>query len=224
METIFSTTKFTEYGTSSKGLYFMKIEQRTEKDGWTITGFIDRVYDKEKKKYIYQAKDSVGNRIYADFNDLFILKNKFKENRKNLVDNAKLAQLSRIPKQQNKAQDKAITNQKGAERLNAIKNVREQKFGKEKTKEVAKQNPNVKTSENQKEKEQDLKNTEKYKDTEQGKEEKTLEQEITESNSSEEQIQEEPEQEQDLASERMEELEDIREQGDDREQDLEIDI
>ncbi|MFA6924734.1 MAG: hypothetical protein WC223_10845 [Bacteroidales bacterium] len=169
METLMSTTRITEHDRTPNGLYFWKIEQRTEKDGWIPTAYVHRVYDQGLKKYVYSARDSVGNQIYSDIHDLKTLKSKFKEDRKTLVELAKMAQMSRIPKQQNKAQDKAIANPKGAERLNAIKNVREKKDEKSKSQQISKQEQkekNIRT-----EKELDAKNIEKYNDSELLKEE-----------------------------------------------------
>lgn len=212
METKNGKTVFVEYSTANKGQHFMTIVQ-TMDHRRIIIGRIYRDYDKETKKTNYIATDFDGNKVFVDEKDLYAIKKKFIEHGQNL------AQMIPNPGAYAKQNKPFVFTQK-AERNNELKNVREKKSEKEKTKEVSKQNPNAKTNENQKEKEKDLKNTEKYKDTEKSKEvnnskENSQEQETAESNS-EAQVQEVP----DIESERMEELDDLREQGEDLEQEI----
>lgn len=215
MNLLTSKTVFIEYSSSDKGQHFMTVVQNKNHQR-IIIGRIYREYDKETKKTKYLATDFAGNQVFVDYKDLSAIKKQFVEHGDNLAMN--------VPVRPNQSRQtlKLALSQK-AERNEDLKNIREKKSEKEKTKEVSK--TNTKTNENQKEKERDLKNTEKYKDAEQGKEEANSKENVqaqgTAESNSEEKIQEEPEQ--DIASERMEELEDIREQNDDLEQDIDLD-
>ncbi len=201
-------TVFIEYSTANKGQHFMTVVQNLNHDR-IIIGRIYREYDSETKKYNYMATDFDGNKVFADYKDLYAIKKQFVEHGQSL------AQMVPNPRAYAK-QNKPFEFSQKAERKNELKNIREKKTEKDKTKEVAKQNPNEKTSPNQKEKEEDLKNTEKYKDNEQGKGEPDKEQAIQE-----EPDNNEPDNEK---SDREIELAEIREDSEDREQEQEMEL
>jgi len=220
METQKSKTVFIEYSSSEPGQHFMTVVQ-TQDHKRIIIGRIYRQYDKETKKPKYYAKDFEGNQVFANITDLYALKKGFIEHGKNLADMSKMAQLKKM-----KQPEKPVNSLQKAERASAVKNIREKKFTKDKTKNVTQNKPNEKAQNTRIEKEQDAKNTEKYKDVEQGKEQNNLkgnvpEQETAESNS-EKPIQEEPMDTE--KSSREAELESIREQGGEREQEQELEI
>ncbi|RPH33012.1 MAG: hypothetical protein EHM93_06780 [Bacteroidales bacterium] len=194
METKKGKTVFVEYSTADKGQHFMTVVQNKDHHR-IIIGRIYKEYDKENKKYEYFATDFANNQVFADYKDLHAIKKQFIEHGDNLA--------YAVPVNPNRPRhsERLISPQRD-ERATDLKGIRDKKSSKEKAKEVPRQNPDTKINEDQKEKEQDLKNTEKYTDTEQ--------------------IQED--QEQDIASERMEELEELRDQGDDREQEMEIEM
>jgi hypothetical protein len=215
METKRSKTVFIEYSSSEKGQHFMTVVQNVDHKR-IIIGRIYRDYDKENKKSTYRATDFAGGPMFFDTQkDLYALKQKFIEHGHSLA--------MSVPQIQRPTEKPVYTPK--AERANAIKNIREKKTSKEKTKEVLKTNPKSKTNNDQKEKEQDSKNPVKYKGAEQGKDENSQnanekELETTESNS-ENTTPEEPEY---IDMSREDELNQIREDNEDREQDMEIDI
>jgi hypothetical protein len=194
MRTNESKTVFVEYSTAEKDQHFMTVSQNKDHQR-VIIGRIYREYDKEAKKYKYYATDYASNQIFTDYKDLYAIKKQFIEHGDSLA--------MSVPVHPNRSRptERLISTQK-PERANELKGIREKKSSKEKTKDVAKANPDAKINENQKEKEQDSRNTEQYSDKEQ--------------------IQED--QEQDIATERMDELEELRDQSDDREQELEIEM
>jgi len=211
METKKSKTVFIEYSSSAKGQHFITVMQNT--DGQRqIIGRIFREYDEENKKPRYRAEDWAGNAVFVDIKELPELKKKFIEHGKNLA-----MIIPKNPVRQMHKDREGYPFSKNNQRGKEIKQIREKKTTKDKSKEVLKTNPD------QKEKEQDSKNPTKYKDTEQGREVAPKEnvQEPAESNS-EKSIQEEPE---DIrTSEREAELDQIRDDGEDREQEMEIDM
>ena len=212
-----SKTVFIEYSSSEKGQHFITVVQTIDHKR-TIIGRIYREFDKETKKPNYYAKDFDGNQVFADITELYALKKNFIEHGKNLADMEKMTQLKKV-----KQQEKPVNSMQKAERTNSVKTIRDKKFTKEKTKEITKQNPNEKAKNTQIEKEQDLNNTTKFKESETTKEvnhtnEKNPEQEASASNS-ENSIQEEPIENE--KSEREAELENIREQNEDREEEIE---
>ncbi|MFH2141269.1 MAG: hypothetical protein ABIJ97_02515 [Bacteroidota bacterium] len=73
-----SKTVFIEYSTFRKGQHFMTVVH-VEKGKRQIIGRIFKVYDKEKEKNIYYAKDSMGNDVFVDTKELYALKKQFKE-------------------------------------------------------------------------------------------------------------------------------------------------
>jgi hypothetical protein len=73
-----SKTVFIEYSTFRKGQHFMTVVN-VEKGKRQIIGRIFKVYDKENEKYIYYAKDSMGNDVFVDTKDLYALKKNFIE-------------------------------------------------------------------------------------------------------------------------------------------------
>ena len=227
METQKSKTVFIEYSSSEPGQHFMTVVQ-TQDHKRIIIGRIYREYDKETKKSKYHAKDFAGNQVFADITDLYALKKGFIENGKNLADMAKMSQQKKM-----KQPEKPVNSLQKAERASAVKNIREKKFTKDKTKNITQNKPNEKAQNTRIEKEQDAKNTEKYKDVEQGKEQNNSkgnvpEQEIAESNSDKPILDEQKDNTQNVEqsteqSDRMEELEDIRDNNNEVEQDIDLD-
>jgi hypothetical protein len=216
MNTFLSNSRFTEYNATPGGRYLIKVDRKYQNQ-WITIGYIHREYNKENKKSTYRATDFQGGQIFADFNDLYVLKRKFIEHGESLaiavpirINNAKML-------------GKLINSQK-PERTNALKNIREKNAPKEKTKEVSKTSPKGKVNNDQKEKEQDSKNPVKYKIAEPGKEEnkpKENEQEVPEANT-EKQVPNEPVNNE--VAEREVELDQIREQNDDLEQNIDLDM
>ncbi len=203
-------TRFIEYPQASAGQYSIKIEQKVEDKSeeqlvkkWLAIGYISKSFNKEDNKYIYSATDFLGAQIYADINDLHLLKKEFRNNGKQLAELAQMARLAKIT-QLKKTEQKATPL-----RNSDIKKLRETKDEKLKKQEVLKQEQKAKYTKI--ENEMDTKNTQKNKDNKQDNSEKL----------SEEQNQEN--QESDTASSRMDELNEIREQNNDKEQDLEMD-
>ena len=194
METTKGKTVFVEYSTADKGQHFMTVVQNKDHHR-IIIGRIYREYDKENKKYTYYAADFANNQVFADYKDLYAIKKQFIEH------GDSLAYAVPVNPNRTRQSERLIPSQKD-ERTTDLKGIRDKKSSKEKTKDVAKTNPDAKTNEDQKEKEQDLRNTKEYTNTEQVQEN----------------------QEQDIASERMDELEELRVQGDEKEQEMEIEM
>lgn len=200
-------TRFIEYPQASAGQYSIKIEQKVVDKSdeqavkkWLAIGYISKSFNKEENKYIYTATDSAGNPIFQDIKELHVLKQEFRNNGKQLAQNAQIVHLAKI-NQLNKTETKGIP-----QRNSDIKKLRETKDEKFKKQEVLKQEQKAKYTKI--ENEMDTKNTQKNKDNKQDNSEK---------------ISEEQNRESDTASSRMDELNEIREQNNDKEQDLEID-
>jgi hypothetical protein len=205
-------TVFIEYSSHKPQQHFMTIVQ-TKEHQRIIIGRVFREYNEETKKTMYHATDFEGNRIFADIQDLATLKRKFIEHGPSLA--------NAVPNPRAYAkQNKPFVFSQKPERVNAIKDIRDKKT--EKTKEVSKPKPTAKSTENQNEKIQDSKTTEKFKEVEQGKDGNIPTEDIPENIESK--FEEPIENEQDTTSQRMEELEEIREEDNDKEQDLEIEM
>lgn len=212
METKNSKTVFIEYSSANKGQHFMTVVQNVDHKR-IIIGRIFREYDNETKKSKYRATDFAGNQVFVDYKDLYAIKKQFIEHGQNLAQNVQL-NANHV-----KQLGKIVSSQK-AERSNELKNIREKKSTKEKTKEVSKTNPKAQTNPDRKEKEQDANNPVKYKDNEQGTKDNERNPETTEPES-EKQMQEETGNIE--ISEREAELNQIREDNEDREQEMDID-
>ena len=212
-------TRFVEYPKAVAGQYSIKaekkiIENKTEdrfNTKWITIGYLTKKFSKEENKYIYTATDSTGNQVFQNIKELHVLKQAFRDNGKQLAENAQMVRLARISKT-NKSER---TN--NPQRNIDLKKLRDKKNDKQKTHEVLKQEQKAKNLKT--EKELDAKNTEKYKDTEHSKTENPSKE------TSQHEVKPDIENldEQDKVSERMEELEEIREQGNDIEQDIEMD-
>ena len=229
METFLSNSKFTEYNNTRGGRYFIKAE-RKDHGQWVTIEYIFRSYNNETKKSTYRATDFAGNQVFVDYKDLSAIK-------KQLIEHGQtLAQSVPVNVNKEKLQEKIMIVPK-AERNNELKNIREKKASKEKTKKISKENSKVKKSPDQKEKEQDAKNTEKYRDqpTEKSQINKGLEEIEGKKNLSEKEIDEFAlicrlyEEELRIEAVAIEEaareieLDQLREDNEDREQDIEID-
>ena len=217
-------TRFIEYLKSAEGQYSIKVEYKSvnKEEGevqrkWIAIGYISKRYIKEENKYIYSATDTVGNPVFSEIKDLYVLKDQFRTSGKQLAENAQMVRLARTGKT-NKVEKTA--NPQKEQRSSDLKNLRDKKDEKHKTKEVLKQDQKSKNEHT--EKELDAKNTEKYKDTKQGDKETTSKEPIDEDIKPE--AENTTQQEGDLVSDRMDELDDIREQDNDIEQDMELDM
>lgn len=215
-------TRFIEYPQASAGQYSIKIEQKTEDKSeeqvvkkWLAIGYINKSFSKEENKYTYTATDSIGNQIYANLKDLHILKKEFRNNGKQLAEIAQMTRLAKI-NQLKKPEQKATP-----QRNSDIKKLRENKDEKLRKQEVLKLEQKAKYTKI--ENEMDTKNTQKNKDNKQDKSEKLSEEHNQENTKpdSKESVQEN--QESDSASSRMDELNEIRQQGNEMEHDIEMD-
>jgi len=213
METKKGKTVFVEYSSYEKGQHFMTVVQ-TKDYKRIIIGRVYKVYDKENKKTKYLATDFFGNQIFKDTNELTALKQKFIENGQNLV-----MLVPSLPSKSRQPNRLALSQKE--ERTQDLEKIRDKKSSKEKIKEVPKTNLKAKNINDQKEKELDSKSPEKYKNIEQGKDEFNPNENLQEKaeQDSEKPLQEEPTEPE--KSERDIELEDIRDQNDDRGDDLE---
>jgi hypothetical protein len=208
-------TVFNEYGTAARGQHFITVSQILNGNRIYI-GKIYREYDPEVQKYTYRATDFGGNQVFADYKDLFAIKKGFIEHGESMAHS--------MPKSPNKAkQAKVQVFVPRVQRNNELKNIREKKSEKDKMKEVIKTKPKVKKDADQKEKEQGSKNPAKYKDAEHSKEERDpkeneQKQDITNAETENQATDEFVDNE---VSEREAELDEIREQGSDLEEDIE---
>jgi len=187
-----------------------------------IIGRIFREFNPEIKKTYYQAYDFAGNQIFGNGIDISELKNKFKKSGKFLAD--MVIGIRRAALQVN---IRPRMNQNRS-RVNDIKTIRDKKNDKDKgkTKDPEKEKVSEKTKLNQMGKEQDSKNPVQYKDLahiiegemgnarSQEKTESTQNPENTDKANQEDHFQETEK------SEREMELEGIRADNDDREQDI----
>jgi hypothetical protein len=218
MEAKKSKTVFIEYSTAEKGQHFMTVVENVDHKR-VIIGRIFREYNSETKQTKYLATDFAGNQVFADTNELYALKKKFVEHGETL------AMAVPVALKQSKQVGKIPFSQKD-ERKTEVKNIREKKPTKEKTKEVPKNNIREKRALEQMERVQDSKNTVKFKDIEHNKDENISKGNMTSQESAEtnsdNQIQGDPIENE--KSEREQELEQIREGNDDKEQEQEMEI
>jgi hypothetical protein len=207
METKTGKTVFVEYSSANKGQHFMTVVQTIDHKR-IIIGRIFREYNQETKKAKYRATDFAGNQVFADDKDLYSLKKHFIENGKNLADMSRMAQRSNVRKEKQSFPPKV-------ERNDAVKKTRVKKTTKEKTKVEEKQNPNSKeiNSERNKDLEQ-VREKGQSKENNQEKEEPEPENQIQDEQSNEQENE---------ISDRENELDEIREEDNDREQEMEID-
>ena len=210
MKTKKGKTVFIEYSTNEPKQHFITVVQTADHKRITI-GRIFREYDQEAKKTNYYAVDHEGNRVFMDFKGLYEIKQQFKEHGERMA--------MSVPAKMTKERQAEILKLsiKKDERKNEIKNLREMKTEKVKAKDNQKHSSKKELE--QMEKVQDDKNPEKHIENEKNKE-GVFSENIEESNF-EEQIFEEPENE---FSQREAELDNIRGDNEDREQDLEMDI
>jgi hypothetical protein len=215
-------TRFIEYPQAYAGQYSIKIEQKVEDKSeeqvikkWLAIGYISKSFCKEENKYIYTATDSLGNQIYANLKDLHILKKEFRNNGKQLAEIAQMTRLAKI-NQLKKTEQKATP-----QRNSDIKKLRENKEEKLRKQEVLKQEQKAKYTKI--ENEMDAKNTQKNKDNKQDKSEKLSDEHNQENTKSDSKNVTPENQEADTTTNRMDELNEIREQNNDKEQDLEMD-
>jgi hypothetical protein len=223
MDTTKSKTVFIEYSSARQGQHFMTVVQTIDHER-IIIGRIYREYNPETKKTYYKAYDFNADQIFGNGYDISELKNKFKKSGKFMADFVLATR--RVARQKNV---RIPINHKTA-RINDIKAIRDKKTDKEKgkTKNPEKKEINEKTKLNQMEKEQDAKNAVQYKDLAhliEGEKAYERSQEKVEANSNIENPNQENQspEDQSLESEKSErdmELEQIRADNDDREQDI----
>jgi len=222
METTNSKTVFIEYSTARKGQHFMTVVQTIDHER-IIIGRIFREYNPEIKKSYYQAYDFNGDQIFGNGADISELKNKFKKSGKFLADMAIATR--KLARQQNV---KLLNPQKEIRKddLKAVRNKKTEK-DKEKTKDPEKGKITEKSKLNQMEKEQDAKNSVQYKDLahiidkEMGIDRPSEKQEAGPNPENEKQ--EDKNLEETEMSERDLELEQIRSENEERDQDIEMD-
>jgi len=221
METTNSKTVFIEYSSARKGQHFMTVVQTVDHER-IIIGRIFREYNPEIKKTYYKAYDFNGDQIFGNGFDISELKNKFKKSGKFMAD-----MVIGISRAALKVNFRPPINQNPV-RVNDIKSIRDKKNVRDKRKEKypEKEKLSEKTKLNQMEKEQDAKNPVQYKDLAhiiegemgndrpQEKTESVQNPENTDKANQEDQFQETEK------SERESELEEIRADNDDREQEM----
>ena len=214
--------RFKEQPRVQSGQYSIKVEYcmeikdefgDTEKH-WKAIGYISKRYSKEENRNIFSATDAMGNPVFSDTKELHVLKQQFKNNGKQLAEAAQMVEKNRI--------NQALRNQKtqthqSVQRSTDLKNLRDKNKDKLKRKEIQ-QGQKVKNLRT--ERELDAKNEEKHKEVELDKAD-TLSNEhhntaIEAENSNQ--------QEQDNVAERMDELEIMRDDEQDIEQDLDMDM
>jgi len=221
MEITNSKTVFIEYSSARKGQHFMTVVQTVNHER-IIIGRIYRDYNPETKKTYYQAYDFNGDQLFGNGLDISELKNKFKKTGKFMADMVigirKAARQVNIKPEKN--QDRS--------RVNDIKTIRDKKNGrdKEKTKDPEKEKISEKNKLNQMEKEQDEKNYVQYKDLGNviDKEQENIKShdgpESTSNPENTNQAEQEDQSQESEKSDREMELAEIREDNDDREQDM----
>lgn len=219
METITSKTVFIEYSSARKGQHFMTVVQTINHER-VIIGRIFREYNPEIKRSYYQAYDFAGNQVFVNCFDISELKNKFKKSGKFL------AEMSLATRKLARQEPRRLPNNQKGSRINDIKTIRDKKTDKEKEKTKDQEKVSEKTKLNQMEKEQDAKNPVHYKDlgnvikAEQGN---NKSHEVPKSTSNPEntnQADQEDQGQETGKSEREMELEEIRADNDEREQDI----
>ena len=218
-------TVFIEYSSAEKGQHFMTVVQ-TQDHKRIIIGRIYREYDNEKKKTQYRATDFQGNQVFVDYKDIYTLKKKFIEYGQSLA-----MAIPSIPKPSRLKG--VLSHPHSAKRINELKTIRE----KNPTKAISKTNSNVKTNDI-KEKELDSKNPERYKEIEKARGKNTEEhlkeniepevekpnrEELIETEMSNNETQNDTVQDIDI-SEREAELDQIREENEERDQDMDRDL
>jgi hypothetical protein len=210
-------TVFIEYSTAKKGQHFMTVVQTMNHER-VIVGRIYRDYNPETKKTYYRAYDFAGNQVFVNCFDISELKNKFKRSGKFL------AEVSLATRKQARQVNIKLPNDQKVSRINDIKTIRDKKAGKEKekTKDQQKDKVSEKTKLNQMEKEQDAKNPAQFKDLaniidKEMDNDRSHEKSESSSNQEDQSLEEEK-------SEREIELEEIRADNEDRDQDREIDL
>ena len=222
METTNSKTVFIEYSSARKGQHFMTVVQTVDHER-IIIGRIFREYNPEIKKTYYKAYDFNGDQIFGNGFDISELKNKFKKSGKFMADFVLATR--RVARQENIR----LPNNQKATRINDIKSIRDKKTDKEKgkTKVPEKEKLNEKAKLNQMEKEQDVKNAKQYKDLAhliEGDKAYERPQENDKAESNPENTDQEDQSLEGEMSEREMELEQIRDDNEDREQDQDVEI
>ena len=222
METTKSKTVFIEYSSARPGQHFMTVVQTVDHERITI-GRIYRDYDPKNKKITYRAYDFSGNRIFGESPSVSDLKEKFKKNGKFL--GSVVLGMHQARNQENLKPYPSHTTQRNTD----IRTIRDRKPNqeREKPKEFTQTKGVDKTkgliTEKEKENGNQLKNKglgniiEEEEALHQEKERADKASEL-ESLNNVEQIN------QDEKSEREIELEEIRAENEEREQDLEIDF
>jgi len=152
METTTSKTVFIEYSSSRPGQHFMTVIQ-TMNHQRVIIGRIYRDFDQANKKTIYKAYDFNGDQIFPNGIDLNDLKSRFKRSGKMLAEMV-------MTHQQGRQVKSLAQGDSNSTRKQEIKTIRDSKTdkGKEKVKDQRKPKEHEKADLTRMEKEQDEKN------------------------------------------------------------------
>jgi len=222
METIKSRTSFLEYDYARQGQHLITVIQ-THGYQKVIIGRIYREYDKEKKRYSYKAADFQGNQMFFNVDNLEELKKQFKENGRFLANT--VIEFKKTGREEGIKNITAPT----SSIKNEITTIRSMKL--EKTPTKAKENGQNKLSDKAKlvqmEKEQDEKNHTQHKDNspENDKENQGLKETTLEDSMQINDVELPDEQSfNDETTEREAELENIRNDSEERDNDLEIEM
>lgn len=204
-----------QYSIRCEHLLINKTEDESNKDKeWITTGYIYKSFNKAENRYNYSAKDAFGSPIFTDITELHLIKKEFHNHGENLAQNVKMAQIPTV----NKVNTPIKQNLQSTNRKQEINQLRDKK-DKTQLKEVAKQVQKAKMLKT--EKQMDALQTEKSKSDKENNKDAQSKESLSNDSKPEN---ESNNQEQDRANERMDELQDIREQGDDLSQDMEIDM
>lgn len=215
----FSKTVFIEYSSAREGQHLITVVQKVDHER-VIIGRIYRDFDPQTKKPSYRAYDFKGNQIFFDTNNLYELKNRFKEHGKSLADTAiSVNRISRNPNQR-------ISTPPSQSRLNDMRTLRDEK-GKSINKQTSKAPDKRELA--QMEKEQDDRNQTHYHDLGSVVDHEDSQELSHEMDTGHEEIDTDREPDLDEESygddiaDRESELAEIRDSDDDREQDHDID-
>ena len=197
METQVSKTVFIEYSSFIRGQHFMTVVQ-TQDHQRIIIGRMYKEYDQQNKKMMYRATDFAGNPVFEDAKELSEIKRKFIECGPTMA----LTVPAMLKPRKEKEGLPPIQKQ---ERKEEVKNIRSKKSEKEKTKEHGK------TQLMHKEMEHELKNEKTETTSKDGQQHST---DPIEKNSNRDETE--------VQNSREDELDQIREQNQERDDDMDL--
>jgi hypothetical protein len=111
---------FIEYPKWEKGQHFLTVMEPTPDGKRKIGARVYKEYDKEKKQWIYTAKDKEGKETYPPDNNLYVLKKKFIEKVQQITQ-------SLVPEKMTSDQPEADKVMEQAHREHELKETREEK-------------------------------------------------------------------------------------------------